>query len=145
LTVYYLGRTARITDQVFESRWPIQRRFVVSELRCPHTFHDSAIRVVAASTQVRVCSGGAFGLSAFATVTGWPVFDVPGMTAAGFLAAVIAGLAVRAARRSRRQPLEVRALYRGELVCLYITTNRYTLGQVRRALLRALEHQADAR
>jgi hypothetical protein len=116
---------------------------VLSELWYPHTIPDRVIDVVAASAQLRVCSGGTFALSITVTVTGWPVFDVPAVTVAGFLGAVIAGLAAAAGRWARRQPLEVRAVYQGELVCLYITTDRATLRQIRRALLRALENRSD--
>jgi hypothetical protein len=144
MTIYYLGPTARITDQVFESRWPIQRSFHLSELYCPHTFRDSAIDVMAASTHVRVCSSGTFALSVTVTAAGWPVFNVPVATVGGLLAAVIAGLSLAASRWARRQPLEVRAIYQGQLVCLYITTDRSTLRRVRRGLLRALE-QYDER
>jgi len=44
----------------------------------------------------------------------------------------------------RRPPLELRALYRGQVVSLYWTRDRLQFGQVTRALLRALdERRAD--
>jgi hypothetical protein len=143
MTIFYLGPTARVTDQTFDSLWPVQRSFILSELSYPHTLLDRPVEMVVASTQVRVCSGGALSLSVWAAVTGWPLFDRPAVTGAGLLVAILAGLVVAAARRVRRRPLEVRAMYRGQMVCVYTTTNRQTFGQVRRALLRALERQRD--
>jgi hypothetical protein len=47
--------------------------------------------------------------------------------------------------RTRTRPQELRAIHKGQLVCLYRTTNRRTFGQVSRALLRALEQLEDGR
>ena len=96
MTIYYLGSTARITDQAFESLWPVQRTFVLSELRFPHTLEDRMVRVVVGSTQVRICSSGAFSVSVSVAVTGWPVFDRPAATALGLLAAALAWAATDA-------------------------------------------------
>jgi len=78
-------------------------------------------------------------------VAGWPVFDQPGVTVGGLVGLAVALSAVVLSRRARRRPLEVRAVYRGRLVCLYCTTDRQALGQVTRALLRVLEHNEDTR
>jgi len=43
------------------------------------------------------------------------------------------------------RPYALRAMYRGHLVDLFQTTDRLTLGQVSRALRRALERLEDAR
>jgi hypothetical protein len=43
----------------------------------------------------------------------------------------------------RRSMHEVHAFYRGRRVCLFRTTDLRLFGQVRRALVRALEAQAD--
>jgi hypothetical protein len=140
MTVYYVGRCARITDEVFESRWPIQRTFALRELRYPHTVRETAIRLAATSTHVRVCSEGSFALSVVVAVSGWPTSGIPAVSALGIVGAALTAVMVLVVRRLRRQPLEVRAIYRGELVCLHASTNRFVLGQVRRGLLRALEH-----
>jgi hypothetical protein len=44
-----------------------------------------------------------------------------------------------ASARARRVPLEIRAFYRGRLVLLFSTTDRLVLGQVKRAILRAMD------
>jgi hypothetical protein len=44
----------------------------------------------------------------------------------------------------RGRPLEIRAVYRGQLICLFHTRDRRVFGQVERALLRALERLEDA-
>ena len=145
MSVYYLGRDARITHEVFESCCPQRQSFVIRELEYVHTVREDALFTLAASPPVRVCSAGASGAAALVAVAGWPVFDQPGVTVGGLVALAVAWSAVVLSRRARRRPLEVRAVYRGRLVCLYSTTDRQTLGQVTRALLRVLEHNEDAR
>lgn len=46
-------------------------------------------------------------------------------------------------RRRRHHSHEVHAFYRGQRVCLFRTTDLRLFGQIRRALVRALEAQAD--
>jgi hypothetical protein len=145
VTIYYLGRDARITDLIFESRCPVYQRFEITELKYPHTVHEDAMTTVVLSTPVRVCSGGAMGVAGLAAAIGWPVFDKPTMTATGLVVFGLATVAALGVRRLRRRPLEIRAVYRGSLVCLFSTTDRRTLGQVSRALLRVIEHHKDAR
>ncbi|NUR73360.1 MAG: hypothetical protein HOU81_21285 [Hamadaea sp.] len=43
--------------------------------------------------------------------------------------------------RSRRRVYELRAVYHGRSACLFRTTNERLFGQVKRALVRALEHR----
>jgi hypothetical protein len=58
---------------------------------------------------------------------------------------VVAGLVLAAASatvgclRPARQPFELQARFRGRVVCLLRTTDERELGQVSRALLRAME------
>jgi hypothetical protein len=101
---------------------------------------ETTIRLAATSTQVRVCSEGGFALSLGVAVFGWPVSGIPVVSVLGTVAAALAAVIALVVRRLRRQPLEVRAIYRGELVCLHASSNRFVLAQVRRGLLRALEH-----
>lgn len=46
---------------------------------------------------------------------------------------------------SRRHSYEVHAFYRGQRVCLFRTPDERLFGQIRRALIRALEAYADGR
>ena len=94
-----------------------------------HTVKEDAILAAAASTPVRVCSAGASGVSVLVAAIGWPVFGQPSVTAVGLVAFGAGVAAASAARQARRRPLEVRAVYRGALVCLFSTTDRRTLGQ----------------
>jgi hypothetical protein len=144
VAIRYLGQHARITDEVIESYCPYYQRFVISELQFIHTVRPCTAVRLAASQPVRVCSAGATGLSAIFSVLG-PVLHNAPVAAGGATALIVAVATAAASVRGRRQPTEIRAVHRGRLVCIFSTTNRYTLGQVVRALLRVLEENADAR
>ena len=139
MSVYYVGRTARVTDSWIESACPAYQSFPIKELTYIHTVRQLAIVTMAASTPVQVCSVGVSGIAILVALTGWPLLDLPVLTevAAAVLALAVALALVSA--RARRVPLEIRAVHRGRLVCLFRTTDRLVLGQVRRALLRAID------
>lgn len=144
VAIRYLGRYARITDDVIESYYPQYQRFVISELRLIHIARVEPLVAVVASRPIQVCSAVATGISGIAVAVG-PVVDRMTVAAGGF-GVLVAALAVTlAASSARRRPLEIRAVHQGQLVCLFSTTNRHTLGQVKRALLRVLESIEDAR
>src|SRR5215831_13619485 len=139
MSVYYMGRTARITESRIESKCPEYQSFPLNELSCIHTVRQLAIVAMTASVPVQVCSVGASGIAILVALTGWPLLDRPMLTVVG---AIVLGLAVAvasASARARRVPLEIRAVYRGRLVCLFRTTDRLVLSQVRRALLKAMD------
>ena len=139
MSVYYVGRTARITGSRIESKCPAYQSFPIRELEHIHTVPQVRIIVLAASVPVRVCTVGASGLGVLAALAGWPVLDRPMVTVAGALMLALALMVSTASARARKVPMEIRAFYRGRLVCLFSTTDRLVLGQVRRAILRALD------
>jgi hypothetical protein len=63
---------------------------------------------------------------------------------AAFVAAASSVLSVQGWRLHSR-PRTIWAFHRGQLVCLFTTHDRREFGQVRRALLRALEWIEDTR
>jgi hypothetical protein len=139
MCVYYLGRTARVTDSRIESACPAYQSFPIRDLTYVHSVRQVAIVAMAASTPVQVCSVGGSGLGILVALAGWPLLDRPMVTVAGAVVlALMLALAIVSAR-ARRVPLEIRAIYRGRLVCLFRTTDQLVLGQVRRALLRAMD------
>jgi Family of unknown function (DUF6232) len=144
VAIRYLGQHARITDEVIESYCPHYQRFVISELEFIHIVRPAVAVTLAASQPVRVCSAGMTGLSAAMSVLGPVVHNVPVAAGSG-CALVVAAAAMVATVRARRRSTEIRAVHRGQLVCVFATTNRFTLGQVARAILRVLEANADAR
>jgi hypothetical protein len=144
VAIRYLGQHARITDEVIESYCPHYQRFVISELEFIHIVRPTAAVTIVASPPVRVCSAGMTGLSAIMSVLGPAVHNVQVATGSG-CALVVAAAAFAATVHARRRSMEIRAVHRGRLVCVFATTNRFTLGQVSRAILRVLEANADAR
>ena len=143
MAIRYLSPYARITDEVIESYRPYQR-FAISELEFIHTVRVDPVTALAASHPVRVCSAGGTGIAALIAIFGPVLHNMP-VTAGGASALAVAGAATLVTARARRQPLEIRAVHQGQLVCLFSTTNRHTLGQVARALLRVIEAADDAR
>jgi hypothetical protein len=139
MSVYYVGRTARVTDSYIESACPAYQSFPIDQLTYVHTVRQLAIVAMAASVPVQVCSVGASGLGVLVALTGWPLLNLPMVTAIGAIVLAMAVALASASARARRVPLEIRAVYRGRLVCLFRTTDRLVLGQVRRALLRAMD------
>ena len=87
MIVYYQGRAALVTHEVFETAWPYPQRFLVADLR---------------DVQVTRCKADR--------------------------------------RYFRNRPTwELRATYHGYQVELFSTNDETTFGQVKRALVRALE------
>ena len=139
MSVYYVGRTARITESRIESKCPAYQSFPIRELEHIHTVRQVRVVAMAASMPVQVCSIGASALGVLAALAGWALLDRPMVTVAGALMLALALMVSTASARARKVPMEIRAFHRGRLVCLFSTTDRLVLGQVRRAILRALD------
>jgi hypothetical protein len=151
MTVFYRGPGARITDEVFEARSPCHRRFVIRDIRHLYLTHRASGPDVSARAQLRAGSAGVAGAAAVAAAVGWPALattSVPSAVAAGFAGALIliAASSVTFAacvRVPSARVHELWAVYRGRMTCLFNTTDERTFGQVRRALVRALEQVQD--
>jgi hypothetical protein len=95
-------------------------------------------------TPGRVCSASASGIAVIAVVAGWwPAVGQPSVTASYLVGLAVGIVFASVAWRIRRRPLEVRAVYRGDVICLFRTSDSRVFGQVTRALLRVVEHMAD--
>ncbi len=132
MVTYYRGRTALITQEVFEVRGSEVQRFTIEDLydvRAVRGPIDPAARgsVIAASVLLAVIA------------ISWQFLHSP----VAWLAAVIVVAAPGAfggAYMHMRPPVwELRATYRGTVVLLYGSPDAQTFGQVKRALVRALE------
>jgi hypothetical protein len=145
MTLYYRGITVRITHEVFESWSPIEQAFWIEELERIHVAGRESIWEVVAQPDVGVCSTSLAGACVVLASVGWPLLDQPvvsfGAAVVGAVLSALAGVCWSA----RRRPLELRAVYRGKLVCLFRTTDRRVFGQVSRALVRVMERMEDLR
>ena len=139
MSVYYVGRNARVTETCIESKCPAYQAFPIRELEHIHTVRQVRIVAMAASHPVRVCSIGASGLAILVALAGWPLLDRPMVTVVGAVMLALGLTVATASARARRVPLEIRAFHRGRLVLLFSTTDRLVLGQVKRAILRAMD------
>jgi hypothetical protein len=97
----------------------------------------------AATLRVRPAAAGSSGLAsviAVAWTTAW--LDVPAILAALTLVLVVV-VAAGACVLVRAGAKELRAVYRGQMVSLFSSLEAQEFGQVRRALVRAIENVTD--
>jgi hypothetical protein len=129
MRVFYRGDTAIITDQMYESLFPVHQWYRISELQTVHIVQGRGDSL----------SPALIGAAAPVAVLIW---QVSGSAIVGALALTALGVSSGVSRgylRGREHPHELRAMHRGRMVCLLRTTDTRTLGQVRRALVRAIE------
>lgn len=151
MTVFYQGPCARVTHEVFETRSPHHRRFMIRDIR--HLYLASRARDPNESdrAQIRTGSAGVASVAAVAAAVGWPALSatsMPSIATAGLATAliVVAASALTFAaclRAPSARVHELWAVYQGRMVCLFNTTDERTFGQVRRALVRAIEQIQD--
>lgn len=132
---FYEGHTVVITQDVVEVWWPTHQRFRVEEVRGAYV-----TRGASAPAPVRTVGTVAllFGACAAALpfVTPVPVWAVVGL--AVVVLAGIGGIGLRPAPPS----WELRANHGGIDICIYQSTDTLVFGQVKRALVRAMEAHA---
>jgi hypothetical protein len=141
MSVLYDGPYGRITHEVVALYGPGRRSYAVRELARIYVVPGTATRRRSA---VRVCFGGASGM-AVVVITLNRAIDTPRVLAFVVALAVLvfSAVAFGASWCLRVTPHELWAEYRGDLVCLFRTTDEQTFGQVKRALLRAREYYED--
>jgi hypothetical protein len=134
-TIYYRGPLALITEDWFEVRVPQRRRFPIKELSNVHEERSGeplALRGV-----------GAAGATAAAVAVSLPFLDPP-VFWFGTVAVLVAPCAIGGACwRMNRADLELWATCGGLRIRLFTSRDARAFGQVKRALLRALEHAAE--
>ena len=144
MTLLYRGPSARITHEVIETHAPYYQTYRICELYLVHVIREGIVDVAVGSPTMRACSTAMAGLSVI-VATASDSLDSPSTTVAAAIgAAMAAGVAVKG-WRIRTRPIAIWAYHRGERVCLFQTRDRLVFGQVKRALLRALERIEDAR
>ncbi len=135
MATYYEGNAVYVTRDVFATRQPHQQRFQIQDLRDVYVTREEMDR-----TAVR-----GFGLTgvlmclALVVVVSWPVLHTLTALLVAMMVVVTPGLLSGLRHRSHQPHWELRATYRGSHVQLYSTDDLHTFGQVRRALMRALE------
>jgi Family of unknown function (DUF6232) len=132
MVTYYRGPSALITHRAFEVWYPHPRRFPIEELYDVHVVRSGAAALAVGSTRFAGASAVvAAACSPFLhTTTSWVVV-------LGFV--VVPGVFSGACWCLSRPEYELCATYRGRPVQLYRSRDPRTFGQVKRALVRALE------
>lgn len=134
MTVYYRGPCVLITHQVFRVLHPRSRAYAIRDLSNVYVVEERGPSLV----PVTLGSSGLAGVAAVVVATSG--LDLPPLlaVAGGTLLLMTAALA-GACVRIRAHRYELRALHRGALVVLFAATDEREFGQVKRALVRALE------
>jgi hypothetical protein len=136
MVVFYRGHTLLITNELVEAWWPKYQRFSVKDLTDVYVFRDVADPVVARGI-------GASAVMLVATAASWQFTQSIAVLLIGALIVLAPGVVGAACIRTRRRPWELRATYRGIDVQLYSSRDSLTFGQVKRALVRAMEADTD--
>ncbi|HCT75373.1 MAG TPA: hypothetical protein DGG94_08665 [Micromonosporaceae bacterium] len=144
MTIFYRGPRARITHEVFEVRSPSSVSFPVSELSSIYIVRQRPAQltagVVLAKAGTTVLAGAGIAVAAIA----WRALDSYEVVVAVLLASTVTSVvSAGGCWRTRENPYELRATFRGVSVCLLRTADERELCQVRRALLRALEWRTE--
>jgi hypothetical protein len=131
MTVFYRSKELVINNEAMVELLSAQR-FALSDLSRVHITRRDDDR------HGRMATSAMAGALVVAAVTGAFVRSPAGWVATAL--AVVALLCFRGLSRLTRRPrLQLLAMYHGDSVCLFSTTDAQTFGQVRRGLLRALE------
>ena len=135
IVTYYQGHTLVITHETVETWWPTHRRYAVVDLRGAYVSRGPSAPVPVRSVALVALAIGAVA-AALPFITPIPVWAV-GIFAVVALAGV-GGIGLRPAPVS----WELRAVHEGNDICLYQSTDTLVFGQVKRALVRAMETHA---
>ncbi len=136
MTIYYRGRDAHITHDVFEVRWPQPYRYLIRDLRDVQVVRGGPGRVAIGGASVA-------GAASVAIAASWPLLNTPVAWAAALVALATPCVVGGACWRLARPVYELRATYRQLPVQLFASQDPQAFGQVRRALLRAIEHHDE--
>lgn len=134
MTTYYRGRDILITDRVFVIRTPPQRVYRINELS------DCCV-LEGDRPPVRLYAVGALGGAVFVAVASAPALRTPADLVAGTVVMAMASAVAGACLRSRPRDYELCGLHRGLRVSLFCSSDPIVFGQVKRALVRALERR----
>jgi len=129
---FYRGHTLSITSDAMEMWWPRHERFSIEDLRDVYVFRDVASSVV-------VRGIGASAVMLVATAVSWQLLRSPAVALIGVLVVLAPAVIGGACMRTQRPPWELRAVYQGRDVHLFSSRDQITFGQVKRALVRAIE------
>jgi hypothetical protein len=135
MITFYLDRLVLVTDEVFEVNYPYRHRFVLNDLRDIHV-------VRGAHDRLAVTMAGVAGALWLGLALGSPFLRTPAAWLAAVALVATPSVLGGACWRLRPPSQELRATYRGRPVQLLCTADARKFGQVKRALMRALEVSA---
>lgn len=132
MPTYYPGPDVWITDEAFTVLGDCPVRFPIKDLVDPY--------VVRGDRHPAGVVTGRFAIGTLVAGTvAWPMQDSPVAHAAVLIAVVVPVVAAGACLRAAPRTYQLRAVHRSTDICLYTSSDATRFGQVRRALVRAVE------
>jgi hypothetical protein len=132
MTMYYRGRLALITDEVFEVNFPYRHRYALRELQDIYVVRGGRDLLALGATGLVFVLLVGVGLAT-------PLLRTPQQWLTALVAVMLPAIVGGACGRLRRPRYELRATYRGDSIQLFSTSDAQVFGQVKRALIRAME------
>jgi hypothetical protein len=147
MTTFYRGSSVRVTDEMIE----VQSRsalhvFRLNDLTDIYAMTGRKARATMPNAvAVRVCAAGLVAAVAVVVTTGAAGFDPILIPLGALVVGASIASVVAICREARPRIYELWAVHRGGPVCLFRTANERLFGEVRRAVVRALERHAGDR
>jgi hypothetical protein len=132
MVTYYEGHTVVITHEAVEVWWPTHRRYAVAALHGAYVSRGATAPAPVRTVGI-VAVLFAMVAAALPFLSSIPVPVIGAATVVGLAVIFIVGL------RSRPASWELRAIHEGNDICIYQSTDTLVFGQVKRALVRAME------
>lgn len=139
MPILYRGPCAQITQEVFEVRSPACESFPIRELTLIHIVQHRSDPLRIGSTLAKIGSTALAAIAVTVAVIAWRTLESAEVVVVALLVTTVSSVISVGCWRTPDEPYELRATFRGRSVCLLRTTDERILGQVSRALLRALE------
>jgi hypothetical protein len=137
MTVFYRSQELLISREAFVPLFS-PYRFALADLS-----RIQVVRSTAGQSGRRTATHAAVGALAAAVAVG-ALVNAPRSWAIAIIAIIVTVAVVGVTHALRRPRWQLLATHRGTSICLYSTTDARTFGQVKRALVRALEANAAA-
>lgn len=140
--LYYCGPCALITHDVYEVRRPVRESFPIRDLRSVQIVQHEKPPSTAGVALFRILNVLLAISAIVVSVIAWRQIDSSEVVVIALLVTTASSVVSAGCWRVPAQPFELVATFRGREICLLRTTDQRELGQVSRALVRAMEQSA---
>jgi Family of unknown function (DUF6232) len=140
--LYYRGPCALITHDVYEVRAPVRETFPIRDLRSIQIIQPDKPPSTTGVALFRILNVLLALSAVVVSALAWRQIDSSEVVVIALLVTTASSVISAGCWRVPVQPFELVATFRGREICLLRTTDQRELGQVSRALIRAIEQNA---